>query len=163
VLLWLYHRRPAVYRPLRTALVAATAVALACYLALPTAPPRFVPGYADILHRTADVGWWPASAGAGSVPTNELAAFPSMHAGWALWVGIALLVATRSLVPKVLAVVYALAVTAVVVLTANHWVLDVVAGWVAVALPAAWLLRRAVSLPMQPAHAAPDPTQVPVS
>ena len=119
VLLWLYHRRPGAYRPLRTALVVATAIALACYLALPTAPPRFLPGYADIMQRTADVGWWPA--GPSSVPTNELAAFPSMHAGWSLWVALALLVSARSLVPKVLGVAYALAVAAVIVLTANHW------------------------------------------
>lgn len=144
VLLWLYHRRPDVYRPLRTALVAATAVALACYLTLPTAPPRFVHGYVDVLQRTADVGWWPGTAGSGSVPTNELAAFPSMHAGWALWVGLALVIGTRSVLPKVVGLTYALTVAAVVVLTANHWVLDVVAGWAVVLVPTVWLVRRTV-------------------
>jgi hypothetical protein len=142
VLLWLYHWHPAAYRPLRTALVAATAFALACYLALPTAPPRFVAGYVDVLQRTADVGWWPATSGAGPAPTNELAAFPSMHAGWSLWVGIALVVAGRRLVTKVIGVAYTVTVAAVVVLTANHWVLDVLAGWAAVVVPVVWCLHR---------------------
>ncbi len=159
VLLWLYHRRPGDYRPLRRALVITTAVALVCYLVVPTAPPRFLPGYTDILQLTADVGWWPATSGASSVPTNELAAFPSMHAGWSLWVALVLVVAARSWVLKVSGVVYALTITAVVILTANHWVLDVVAGWVTVAVPVAWCLHRAAhstgpseSIPSEPAH-----------
>ena len=143
VLLWLYLRHPDAYRPLRRALVIATGVALVCYLALPTAPPRLLPGYTDILQRTADVGWWPGAGAAGSVPTNELAAFPSMHAGWSLWVGLALVVAARTPAVRWLGGCYALGTAAVVVLTGNHWILDVVAGWVAVAVPALWLLRRA--------------------
>jgi membrane-associated phospholipid phosphatase len=142
VLLWLYHRRPELYRPLRTALVIATGFALVCYLALPTAPPRLTAGYIDVLQHTADVGWWPGAGGASSVPTNELAAFPSMHAGWSLWVGLALVVAARRAPARWIGGFYALGTAAVVVLTANHWVLDVAVGWVAVALPAVWLLRR---------------------
>lgn len=143
VLLWLYLRHPDAYRPLRTALVVATGFALACYLALPTAPPRLLPGYTDVLQHTADVGWWPGSGGTGAVPTNELAAFPSMHAGWSLWVGVAVVVAARRPVVRWLGACYALGTAAVVVLTANHWVLDVLVGWVAVAVPAMWLLHRA--------------------
>ncbi|WP_456824341.1 phosphatase PAP2 family protein [Cellulomonas sp. P5_E12] len=143
VLLWLYLRHPDAYRPLRRALVIATGVALVCYLALPTAPPRLLPGYVDILQHTADVGWWPGAGGKGSVPTNELAAFPSMHAGWSLWVGLALFVAARRPAMRWIGACYALGTAAVVVLTGNHWILDVVVGWVAVAVPAVWLLRRA--------------------
>jgi hypothetical protein len=146
VLLWLYLRHPEAYRPLRTALVLATGAALACYLLLPTAPPRLLPGYADVLEHTADVGWWPGAGGASSVPTNELAAFPSMHAGWSLWVGLALVLVARRPAVRVLGACYALGTAAVVVLTGNHWVLDVVVGWVAVAVPAVWLLHRATLL-----------------
>lgn len=153
VLLWLYLRHPDAYRPLRRALVVATGIALVCYLALPTAPPRLLPGYTDILERTADVGWWPAAGGASSVPTNELAAFPSMHAGWSLWVGLALVVAARRRVVRWLGACYALGTAAVVVLTANHWVLDVVVGWVVVAVPAVWLLCGTA----RPVDPTPDP------
>ena len=50
-------------------------------------------GYVDVLSLHASDGWWSADAsaprGVGGL-TNELAAFPSLHAGWALWVAISL-------------------------------------------------------------------------
>ena len=66
---------------------------------MPTAPPRFIGGYVDVLSLHAADGWWGADAsaprGLGGL-TNELAAFPSLHAGWSLWVALALQVyATR--------------------------------------------------------------------
>ena len=64
--------------------------------------------------------------------TNELAAFPSLHAGWALWVAIVLI---RAGVPKIvqaLGLAYAGIMTIVIVGTGNHWVLDAVVGWLVV-------------------------------
>ncbi|RYY47347.1 MAG: phosphatase PAP2 family protein, partial [Actinomycetales bacterium] len=49
VLVWLFVRRPALYPRARTALVVASLAGLACYLAMPMAPPRFVEGYSDVL------------------------------------------------------------------------------------------------------------------
>lgn len=142
VLVWLYRRgRAGSYLPARRALVVASIGALVCYLALPLAPPRFMPGYVDVLHLTAADGWWGADASAprgfGGL-TNELAAFPSLHAGWALWVA---LVVTRELSSwwwRSLAWAYALGTAVVVVGTGNHWVVDVVGGWVVVL--AGWAL-----------------------
>src|SRR5207342_655398 len=78
-----------IYVPARRALLVGTIVALVAYLLLPTAPPRLFGGYADVLALTSGDGWWGGDAsapkGLGGL-TNQLAAFPSLHAGWALWV-----------------------------------------------------------------------------
>lgn len=153
LLVGLFRHRRALYARLRNTLIGATGCALVLYLLLPTAPPRLVGWpYIDMLAATAEYGWWDQHA---SAPkgfggfTNELAAFPSMHAGWSLWVAIAVVVAWRSVAARVCAVGYA-AVSAVdVVVTANHWTLDVLAGWLVVGVAAALCLR---GVP----HAAPD-------
>lgn len=130
VLLGVWLRRPAAYRTTRTVLVASTLTALAFYLLVPVAPPRLVPGYVDVLAQTAGWGWWGQSAsaprGLGSM-TNQLAAMPSMHVGWAVWVALTL---ARAVPARWRAAVWAypLITTVVVVMTGNHWVLDAVAG-----------------------------------
>lgn len=142
MLVWLYRRRPASsYLPARRALVLASFVALACYLLVPMAPPRFLPGYVDVLHLTAADGWWGGDAsaprGLGQL-TNELAAFPSLHAGWALWVALVVTREVGSPWARGLAWAYAAGTAAVIVGTGNHWTLDVIGGWAVVL--AAWLL-----------------------
>lgn len=139
VLIWLYRRGPEVFRPARTALVVATILGLVLYLMVPMAPPRMLAGYVDVLALNSDAGWWGTDAsaprGLGGL-TNDLAAFPSLHAGWALWVA---LVVRRLGAPRWargLAWAYAAGTTIVIVGTANHWVLDAVVGWIVVV--AAW-------------------------
>lgn len=137
VLIWLYTRGRAVYLPARRALAATTLLGLACYLLMPTAPPRMLAGYIDVLRLHANVGWWGADAsaprGLGGF-TNQLAAFPSLHAGWSLWVAFAVTSATRGsgvrgTIARVLAWAYAATTAVVVIGTANHWTLDVIVGW----------------------------------
>jgi hypothetical protein len=146
VLLWLYRRGRHVYVPARRALTIATLVALAFYLTMPTAPPRMMSGFTDVMALHANSGWWGADAsapkGLGGL-TNELAAFPSMHAGWALWVAIALWRATRSRIVRTLGVLYALGTGIVVIATANHWLVDVVIGQAIVILAWVFVTRRA--------------------
>ncbi|WGL51070.1 phosphatase PAP2 family protein [Nocardioides sp. BP30] len=131
VLLWLFRRSRDVYVPARRALAIATAIALGFYLTMPTAPPRMVIGFTDVMALHANSGWWGTDAsapkGLGGM-TNELAAFPSMHAGWALWVALAIWSATRSRVLRTIGVVYAIGTALVVVATANHWAIDVIIG-----------------------------------
>jgi hypothetical protein len=143
VLVWLFRKGPAAYVPARWALVVACLIALACYLLLPTAPPRLMgTGYVDVLSLHANVGWWGADAsapkGMGQL-TNQLAAFPSLHAGWALWVALVVRRNTRSHWLRGLAWMYAVGTAAVVIGTGNHWVLDVAIGW-AVVIVAMWLV-----------------------
>lgn len=137
VLVWLY-RGDRGYASARWALVVATGAGLVLYLLAPTAPPRLVTGYTDVLALHRADGWWGSDAsaprGLGQL-TNELAAFPSLHAGWSLWV--ALVVQSRSVRQSIrlLGWIYALLTAAVVVGTANHWVADVLGGWLICAVP----------------------------
>jgi hypothetical protein len=137
-LVWIYLRRPDAYSRARNVLAVATGLGLLVFLLAPTAPPRLMgTGYVDTLARYSDFGWWSthasAPAGLGRF-TNELAAMPSLHVGWAVWVVWAL----YPLVSKpwrLTAIAYAAGTSVVVVATGNHWVLDVLVG--AVVLPVA--------------------------
>jgi hypothetical protein len=140
VLLWLYRRGRDVYLPARRVLATASTVALTFYLLMPTAPPRMLAGFTDVMALHSGSGWWGADAsaprGLGGL-TNELAAFPSMHAGWALWVALAVWGASRSRALRSLSLAYALGTGIVVIATANHWLIDVVVGQAIVLLT--WL------------------------
>ena len=136
VLVWLYARGRTRYLQARRALVVGTVLALALYLMLPTAPPRFFPHqYVDVLLQHADQGWWGADAsapkGMGHL-TNELAAFPSLHCGWSLWVAIVVWRNVKNPLIRALACLGAALTAIVVVGTGNHWTLDVIVGWIVV-------------------------------
>jgi hypothetical protein len=60
--------------------------------------------------------------------TNQYAAFPSLHVGWDLLIGLALFTAARRWWLRALAVLAPLLMCAAVVVTANHYLLDVLAG-----------------------------------
>ncbi|MGZ5367068.1 GNAT family N-acetyltransferase [Aeromicrobium sp.] len=152
VLIWLYRRSATQYVTARRTLVVATLIGLAFYLLIPTAPPRLIDGaYIDVLREHAQAGWWGADASAprgfGNM-TNELAAMPSLHAGWACWVALVLVRARVRPVYQHLGVLYVLITTIVIVGTGNHWVVDAVAGWMVVgvgfALVMAWEKRMPV-------------------
>lgn len=151
VLVLLWRRGPSLYRPARRALVLATSVALIGYLTFPTAPPRLLGGYTDVLSATSTWGWWGADAsaprGLGGA-TNELAAMPSMHVGWAVWVAVVLVGLARRRWQRVAAYGYAAGTAFVVVATANHWVLDGLVG--AVVMLAALVVTGATPGARQP-------------
>jgi hypothetical protein len=60
--------------------------------------------------------------------TNQYAAMPSLHVGWALWCGVMLWRHGRAPWTRVAAIGYPLITTTVVIGTANHYVLDALAG-----------------------------------
>ncbi|MFC4465639.1 phosphatase PAP2 family protein [Streptomyces xiangluensis] len=94
-LVWLYLRRPTHYVWARRALAAITAAALVVHLTFPLAPPRML-GMADLVDTGQVYGptVYGASPEADSL-SNQFAAMPSLHFGWALIVAIGLIVATR--------------------------------------------------------------------
>ncbi|MCW2839027.1 MAG: hypothetical protein JWR55_510 [Aeromicrobium sp.] len=132
VLAFVYFRHRSDYARARNAIVIGSAIGLVCYLLLPTAPPRLMPGsgYLDALSRTASFGWWggdaSAPAGLGHI-TNELAAMPSLHVGWAVWVAWAMW-RYAGVAGRALCCAYVAGTCLVVIATGNHWVLDAVAG-----------------------------------
>ena len=112
-------------------LFAAMAISVLGYWLYPTAPPRFVPelGFSANLDIT------------GNDPTlvsndplfNPFAAVPSMHVGFSLILGLALVRLSRPISLKILFAMYPLLMTFVVVTTGNHFWLDAAAGAVAAA------------------------------
>ncbi|WP_078961600.1 phosphatase PAP2 family protein [Streptomyces fradiae] len=134
VLVWLWLRRPAGYRAARTWLLLSTVIGLAGFSLYPTCPPRLLEaryGFVDSMAQFATYGWWGGEAsaprGLGGL-TNQYAAMPSLHVGWALWCGVILWRHRRTLWTRVLAVGYPLLTTVVVLGTANHYFLDAAAG-----------------------------------
>ncbi|MFK8846824.1 phosphatase PAP2 family protein [Streptomyces sp. Ac-502] len=134
VLVWLWNRRPAHYRALRTWLMTATLIGLVGFTLLPTAPPRLLEtgsGFADTMAQFSSYGWWGEDAsaprGLGGM-TNQFAAMPSLHVGWALWCGVVLWRHGRSRLTRALGVAYPLLIVLVVMGTANHYLLDALAG-----------------------------------
>ena len=167
VLLWVYRRRPARYRLVRTALVAGSALGVIGFVLVPMAPPRMLPGYVDVLAATAEHGWWGADASAPrglASLTNELAAMPSLHVGWAVWCAWVVFLCTRRVGARVAAVSYVVGTTAVVMTTANHYLLDAVAGAAVIAVGAvaatSWERgRKGRAVPpvgFEPTHPAPE-------
>ncbi|MFF8278136.1 phosphatase PAP2 family protein [Streptomyces lateritius] len=133
VLVWLF-RRPGHYRAARTWLMVSTLLGLVGFTLLPTCPPRLLNaghGFVDTMAQFSSYGWWGAEAsaprGMGAM-TNQYAAMPSLHVGWALWCGVMLWRYGRTPLFKVLGVAYPLLTTVVVMGTANHYFLDAVAG-----------------------------------
>jgi PAP2 superfamily len=131
VLGWLWLRRSAAYPAARTALVVTTLLGLAGFWLVPVAPPRMLPGFTDTMLAYGDYGWWGSAADPSSGLahlTNQFAAMPSLHVGWAAWCGWYVLRLARRWWPRVLGAGYPVLISVVVIGTANHYLLDVVAG-----------------------------------
>jgi hypothetical protein len=132
ILAWLFRRHQQFYAPLRSAIVIATAAALVVYATWPLSPPRYVvDGTFDTVfqHPVA----WAVNGHGVSGFVNEIAAMPSLHVGWAAWCAVAVCSASSSRW-RYLAWLYPLGTTFVVVATANHYLLDAVAGLAVVAV-----------------------------
>jgi hypothetical protein len=132
----LYRTRPDRYLLLRNAMFLSGAIGFLFFALLPVAPPRLVdPSLIDTvtLHSEAYRALQPPGL------TNQYAAFPSLHFGWNLLVGIAVWGATRNLLLRSLSILGPAAMAAAVVLTANHFVLDLGGGLVVV-LFALWIV-----------------------
>jgi hypothetical protein len=165
-LLWIYLGHRAHYVTLRRALMVATVMALGLYLLLPTAPPRFVDGFTDVLDLHSAQGWWGADASAprgfGQL-TNQLAAFPSLHAGWSLWVAIAIHEVTHNRVLRALGWAYPIITAVVIIGTGNHWMLDAIVGWIVVLVgcvavaPFTPIVEARPASPASRRHHAPTP------
>lgn len=126
-LVYVYLRRPDAYPVMRNAMAMAMVLALVGYAAYPTAPPRLMPqwGFADPVRQLTGID---AEHGPGSILLNPYAAIPSMHVCFALLTGwtMSTLTARRSV--RALWCLYPAVITAVVVVTGNHYLLDIVLG-----------------------------------
>ncbi len=140
---WLYHRSRDGFRSFRDGFLMATAIAVVVHWLYPTAPPRLAGvGLEDTLldFSGIDIGS-PTSAAF----SNPVAAVPSLHAAYAVGVGIGLIRYGRSHLVHAFGFVYPPLVVLTIVVTGNHFVLDALAGVAVLAvgfLLAGWLRGR---------------------
>lgn len=137
---WLYRRSRDGFRSFRDGFLAATALAVVIHWLYPTAPPRLAGiGLEDtlLLLSGIDIGSPTSSA-----LSNPVAAVPSLHAAYALGVGIGMIRFARSHVVRLAGVVYPPVVVLTIVVTGNHFLLDAVAGMLV--LGVGFLLVRAL-------------------
>lgn len=139
-LLWNHNQELPVYR---TALLISGLAGMVIFVLFPVAPPRMFPdlGFVDTvtLHSHAYRVLQPP------VFTNQYAAMPSLHVGWNLLMGIAIFRNTRHRFWRGFAIVMPLAMYLATILTANHLIVDGIAGsiiTVSSLVLATWLHRR---------------------
>ena len=131
---WLYRCRRHAYAAVRNAFLVANGLALVVFMLFPVAPPRLAggrEGFVDTLDRVSDVdlhggvlsGWF-----------NPYAAVPSMHFGYAALIGVVTAAQVRRPWVRALAPAYPAVVLLTIVGTANHYVIDAIAGGLAMAV-----------------------------
>jgi membrane-associated phospholipid phosphatase len=142
-LVWLYLRHNRHFYFVRNMFMVAMALALIGYLALPTAPPRFLPelGFVDTIAYYADVRHDSALV---TLFFNPYAAVPSMHVAFSLMLAVPAFLLVRRRAVKLLWALYPPLVVMVIIVTGNHWWLDAFAG-ACVALVAAVVARMVLS------------------
>ncbi|SFJ67018.1 Protein of unknown function [Amycolatopsis sacchari] len=135
LLVWVYARHPGQYRQVRNSFAWVNLLALACFWLFPVAPPRMLAGagFVDTVRLGHTWGSW----GSPMVENaNQLAAMPSLHVGWALWVSVVLARISGGRVVQAVSAVHVLVTLAVILATGNHYWLDaagaVVVVWAAV-------------------------------
>jgi hypothetical protein len=121
VVLWRADRL--LFTVFRNALFLSGAVGLAVFAIYPAAPPRMLHGFTDTV---ADSGQQLVAHPSGF--TNPYAALPSFHAGWFFLAAIVLARATRGRGLRLALHLIAPLMSVAVVVTANHYVIDVVLG-----------------------------------
>ncbi len=120
-LLWVYLRRHEWFARFRNTILLANVIGLAGFALMPTAPPWE-------FRQLGFVGGVNQSSAVIQTLGNPYAAMPSLHAADALIVGYFLIVSCRHLWAKALWALWPLWVWFCVIATANHYLLDVLAG-----------------------------------
>ena len=95
------------------------------FLLYPVAPPRFLPGV-GFVDSVAEAGFGPTHGG--PVTADQFGAFPSLHLAWAVWTAVVACRLTFIKTLRRLWLCYPAITAAVVVVTGNHYLLDVLAG-----------------------------------
>jgi hypothetical protein len=127
ILLWCYLAGSSIYRPARNSLILINLVGLGIFFALPVMPPRLIPdaGYIDTV---ADAGYGVTHSDPITMSPAQYAAMPSLHMAWSLWVMIVTFLLLRRYRIRWLAIIHPAMTGIVIMATANHYLMDVVAG-----------------------------------
>lgn len=124
-MVWTCIRHRSIFLRLRDAMIVSGVLGMAIFVTYPVAPPRLAGlGLVDTVTERS------SSYRVLQPPSfvNQYAAMPSLHAGWDLLVGIALVTAASSLALRAAGFAMPVLMAVAVIVTANHFVLDVVVG-----------------------------------
>lgn len=168
VLVWLYRRHPNSYPLWRNTLLLTTLLGLVGFSMFPLMPPRLLHTMrGDGAFRFRDTlemypAFWSFGSGTMKTISNQYAAMPSLHCGWALWCTCAMYPRLRTWWARTLAVLYTVGTVFVVVVSGNHYFLDAIAGFTIVAI--GYLISRAATRAGRgtPVDGAPTPGPDPV-
>jgi hypothetical protein len=142
----LYHRFPVRYVRWRNTLLFLLAFGLIGFWLYPLTPPRLMPAHYGFVDTAAEFfNFGPQqrvvlnaagepNAAATAAFGNLFAAMPSLHMAWSTWAAFALVPVLRRRWLQVLVCLDPIATFFAITVTANHWVLDAVGGWVVLAL-----------------------------
>jgi hypothetical protein len=153
VLIFLYRKHSDDYPLWRNMLAFGTGLALIGFALWPLMPPRLLPasyGFQDTLDQFPT--FWSFNRGAVNKISNQFAAMPSVHCAWSLWCALALVPRLKRGWAKTLAVLYPVGTIIAIVLTANHFFLDVVGGYAVLGI--GYVLARTFT---RAGRSAPDP------
>lgn len=130
VVAWLFVEHRGRFVLVRNVVFLTNALALVGYELFPMAPPRLASGIQYAGHAVHFQDTMRHVLGTGTlngtpIAYNPFSAMPSLHVAWALIVGACLLLIARNPLIRVLGVVYPALMIFTVVVTANHFLLDV--------------------------------------
>jgi membrane-associated phospholipid phosphatase len=130
--LWIFFRRRALFVPIGHIFVLTNLLAVALYELFPLAPPRLV---GRVLFDGHPYRFIDTVFGGGlQIGFNTYASMPSVHVAWALIAGCSLCLTLRHPLARVLALLWPLSMMIAVILTGNHYLLDVLGAIAVVAL-----------------------------
>ncbi len=127
--LWMYFARRHAYTIARDALLLSGAIALVIYNVFPVMPPRLMPGgeFIGTIEKYSDLSYQAQSMQAF---VNPYAAVPSLHFGWAVIIGGAMVMTMRQPLLRIAGLLLPWAQMAAIVFTANHFIVDAFVGLV---------------------------------
>jgi len=127
VAIWLYREHPTRYSAYRNAIVISGALGVLFFQFYPAAPPRLAtPEIIGTVGQQA--GYYENFQP--SFLSNEFAAVPSLHVGWSVLMGIALIRESTHRWVQAIGVLMPLVMTWAVIVTGNHYIVDGVVGTV---------------------------------
>jgi hypothetical protein len=135
LLLYLWLRRPDVYRSARRSFALLNLLGITGFLFYPLMPPRLLPG-AGFVDTVADGSTWGSWGSPLVGHANQLAAMPSLHFAWALWVSAVLARIAHGWKVQLVSAVHVVITLFVILATANHYLVDALVAVLLVAVSA---------------------------
>lgn len=126
IIIWLVLAHHDAYPRYRNAMMISGIIGMTIFLLYPVAPPRLVPnqGFTDtvtVYSQSYRILQPPALV-------DPFASMPSLHFGWDLLMGLAVIREARFWSVKVLGMLMPVAMLAAIVVTGNHYIVDALAG-----------------------------------